>query len=151
MTIKTVQAPFVLIGGKEDKLKGLQADLMLKAPSFYTELTAGKWFGEFNAFNGILLVKISNGGESLAGPLDEVAGLIELLWEYFERENQQSFMRVERANWYAAAYEVQVHPTGTEDSTTDGKFLGHMKPIHHTLLGTVQNAVLIGGQWYSPR
>ena len=147
MTIETVQAPFVLIGGKEDKLKGLQADLMLKAPSFYTELTAGKWFGEFN---GTLLVKISDDGESLAGSPDEVFDLIELLWEYLERENQQSFMRVGLAEGrYAAAYEVQA--LRGEDSCTLGKFVGLMKPIHLTLLGTVPNAMQLGGEWFSPR
>lgn len=147
MTTGTVQAPFVLIGGKEDKLKGLQADLMLKAPSFYTELTEGKWFGEFS---GTLLVKISDDGESLAGSPDEVFDLIELLWEYLERENQQSFMRVDKAEGrYAAAYAVQF--LSGKASCALGKFVGLMKPVHPTLLGTVPNAVKLGGEWFSPR
>lgn len=146
MAIETVQAPFVLIGGKEDKLKGLQADLMLKAPSFYTGLTAGKWFGEFD---GTLLVKVSNDGESLAGSPDEVSDLIELLWEYLERENQESFLRVDLAQGrYAAAYAVQVLDDGAYNP---GKFMGHMKPIHVTMLDTVPNAVQIGGVWFAPR
>ena len=147
MTIGTVQAPFVLIGGKKDKLKGLQADLMLKAPSFYTELTVGKWFGELD---GTLLVKISDDGESLAGSPDEVFDLIELLWEYLERENQQSFMRVDLAEGrYAVAYEVQV--LSGKASCTLGKFVGRMKPIHPTMLSTVPNAVQLSGVWFSPR
>lgn len=144
MTIETVQAPFVLISGKEDKLKGLQADLMLKSPSLYTELTVGKRFGELG---GTLLVKVSNDGESLIGSPDEVADLLELLWEYLERENQQTFVRVDLTEGrYAAAYEVQVLSDGAI-----GEFMGLMKPIHHTMLRTAQNAVQIGGVWFSPR
>lgn len=144
MTIETVQAPFVLLSGKEDKLKGLQDDLMLKSPSFYTELTAGKRFSELD---GTLLVKVLNDGESLAGSPDEIVDLLELLWEYLERENQQTFVRVDLAEGrYAAAYEVQVLSDGAI-----GEFMGLMKPIHPTMLRTVQNAVQIGGVWFSPR
>lgn len=146
MGIETVQAPFILIGGNADKLKGLQADLMLKAPSFYTGLTEGKWCGEFG---GTLLVKVSNDGESLAGSPDEVADLIDLVWEYLERENQQTFLRVDLAQGrYAAAYAVQVLGDGAYNP---GKFMGHMKPIHVTMLDTVPNAVVLGGQWFAPR
>lgn len=146
MMIEAIQAPFILIGGEEDKLKGLQADLLLKAPSFYTGLTAGKCCGEFS---GTLLVKVSNDGESLAGSPDEVSDLIELVWEYLERENHQTFLRVDLAQGkYAAAYAVQVLDDG---ACALGKFMGHMKPIHVTMLDTVPNAVQIGGQWFAPR
>lgn len=144
MPIATVQAPFVLIGGEEDKLKGLQADLLLNSPSFYTGLTAGKWFGELG---GVLLVKISNDGESPAGSPDEVADLTYLLWDYLKRENQHTLVRVDLAKGkYAAAYAVQVH-----GSCNLGEFMGLMKPIHPSMLRTVQNAVHIGGVWFSPR
>lgn len=147
MTTGTVQAPFVLIGGKEDKLKGLQGDLLRKAPSYYTELTEGKCSGEMGS---TLLVKISDDGQSLAGDSDEYADLVKLLREYFGRENQKSFVRVDRsAGKYSVAYEVQL--LGDGDACTPGKFMGQMKPIHPTMLSTVPSAVKLYGQWFSPR